>query len=167
MPDMTRPIATLAIALLFLAGHSAAAATQCTGTETTVFTCAVGAKVVSVCASRDLTARTGTLVYRFGPPGKPEIDWPPADAWRRSVGSGTWAFSGGGGAWLAFRREAYRYVVYTAIGQGWGSRAGVAVEKDGKLLADIACRDKPSSELGPSFFTRAGIPDDPSPFELP
>lgn len=146
---------------------SAAPASLCTEGETAVFTCASGAKLISVCASRDLSSRAGTLAYRFGPPGKPEMSWPPPDRWRRAVGSGTWAFSGGGGAWLAFHREAYRYVVYTAIGQGWGSKAGVAVEKGGKVIANLACQGKPVSDLGPDFFHRAGIADDPADFDLP
>ena len=78
-----------------------------------------------------------------------------------------WTFSGGGGAWLAFHRDAFRYIVYTAIGRGWGEKSGIAVEQNGKLLTNLPCHGEPSSELGPDFFSGASIPDDATPFELP
>jgi hypothetical protein len=66
-------------------------------------------------------------------------------------------FSGGGGAWLAFTRGEHRYVVYTAIGQGWGDKAGVVVERGGRRLAALACTRPPVSDIGPELFERAGI----------
>ncbi len=120
-----------------------------------------------MCASDDLSSATGSLSYRFGPPGRPEMTWPPAGSWRAETRSGEWTFSGGGGAWLAFHREAFRYIVYTAIGRGWGEKSGIAVERNGKPLTNLPCRNEPVSELGPDFFGKAGIADDPTPFDLP
>lgn len=166
---MTKLHRILWLALLGVcpSGLAVAQTTQCHAGEATVFSCSVGAKVVSVCASSTLTEQTGTLAYRFGPPGKPEIDWPPPAAWRASTGSGVWMFSGGGGAWLAIHRDPFRYIVYTAIGRGWGTKDGVAVEKNGKTIANLPCKVAPKSELGPDFFARAGIKDDPVDFDLP
>lgn len=93
--------------------------------------------------------------------------YPPPGPWRSLVRSGTWSFSGGGGAWLAFHRDAFRYIVYTAIGRGWGEKSGVAVERNGQVAVNLACRGRVVSELGPDFFSNAGIPDDDRPFELP
>ena len=95
------------------------------------------------------------------------MSYPPPDAWRDVTRAGLWTFSGGGGAWLAFHREAYRYIVYTAVGRGWGEKTGVAVERDGKLLTNLRCRGSAVSELGPDFFSGAGIQDDQTPFDLP
>ena len=81
--------------------------------------------------------------------------------------SGTWSFSGGGGAWLRFTRGPTSYIAYTAIGRGWGSKAGVAVLQNGKLLANLPCHGAPDSEIGPDFFSRAGIADDDQTFDLP
>jgi hypothetical protein len=163
-----KPRAAIALAAFILTSNSLAAAqTQCAPAEHIIFSCSIGAKIVSVCAADKLTTNTGALSYRFGPPGKPEITWPPASTWRDATRSGTWMFSGGGGAWLAFHREAFRYIVYTAIGKGWGSKAGLAVEQNGKLLANMSCRGEPVSQIGPDLFASAGIAEDMQEFELP
>ena len=154
--------------LLFAAGQGhAATSTHCGTNERIVFSCATDHKVVSVCASGDLTQSSGPLSYRFGPPGRPEISYPPPDEARDVVRAGRWVFAGGGGAWLAFHRSSFRYIVYSAVGRGWHEKAGVAVEKDGRLLTNQRCRGTPVSELGPDFFSSAGIPDDATPFDLP
>jgi hypothetical protein len=139
-----------------------AAPSLCTQAERVAFSCSAGVKIVSVCESA-----AGAPVYRYGSPGKIEIDYPSSDAWRGVTRSGVWAFSGGGGAWLAFHRAAFRYIVYTAIGRGWGEKSGVAVEENGKLLTNLACHGTPVSELGPDFFSKTGILEDEVPFDLP
>lgn len=158
---------TLAALAMAGAPPGTAAPSHCAVGERVVFSCAVGAKTVSVCAAGDLSSTGGTLRYRFGLMGQPEITYPPEGAWRDVTRAGRWIFSGGGGAWLAFNRAPFRYVVYTAIGRGWGEKAGVAVEKDGGLLTNLPCRGTPVSELGPDYFSGAGIPDDETPFDLP
>jgi len=154
--------------LLFAAGPGRAAApTHCAANEQTVFSCSTGNKVVSVCASGGLTQSGGSLSYRFGPLGRPEISYPSSGGSLDVVKAGRWVFAGGGGAWLAFHRSPYRYIVYSAGGRGWHEKAGLAVEKDGRLLTNLRCRDTPISELGPDFFSSAAIPDDETPFDLP
>ena len=153
---------TPVLLLALITAHPVAAQTHCAAGEKIVFACPVGAKQVSVCAAAD-----GAMRYRFGPAGKLELTLPAEGDGRAVTGSGTWMLSGGGGAWLAFHKPPYRYVVYTAIGRGWGEKAGVAVEKDGRLLTNIPCRTTPVSEIGPDFFAKAGIAEDSSPFDLP
>lgn len=148
-------------------GQAAAAPTHCAANEQTVFSCLTDHKVVSVCASGDPAQHGVSLSYRFGPLGRPEISYPSSGQSRDVVRAGRWVFAGGGGAWLAFHRPPYRYVVYSAIGRGWHEKAGLAVEKDGRLLANRSCRGTPISELGPDFFSSAGIADDATPFDLP
>jgi hypothetical protein len=50
----------------------------CTSTERIVFSCALkrSAKLVSLCASRDLSKERGYLQYRFGLPGNVELEFP-------------------------------------------------------------------------------------------
>ena len=110
---------TLAALAMAGAPPGTAAPSHCAVGERVVFSCAVGAKTVSVCAAGDLSSTGGTLRYRFGLMGQPEITYPPEGAWRDVTRAGRWIFSGGGGAWLAFNRAPFRYVVYTAIGRGW------------------------------------------------
>jgi hypothetical protein len=146
-----------------------AAQTLCLTTEDNIFSCSAGKKVISVCASKDLAADHGYLQYRFGLPNKVELTIP-AD---RSVSpansavSRTLVFSGGGGAYLRFKAGGYDYVVYTAIGRGWGVKDGVAIEKNGKPRTHVSCKDVPVSEMGVDFFTKAGLKEDTIDFDLP
>ena len=52
--------------------------TLCSKNERVIFSCPIKrpAKIVSVCASKDLTAERGYLQYRFGLPGKIELEFP-------------------------------------------------------------------------------------------
>jgi len=65
--------------------------------------------------------------------------------------------AGGGGAWIEFERGRYRYVVYSFWIKGKGEVAGVAVEKGGKRQATLRCKGAAISELGPDYFSAAGI----------
>lgn len=137
----------------------------CTARETVVFACRSGAKLVSVCASADASARSGYLQYRFGKPGAGAIELtlpkdarlPPASATGENAG-----FSGGGGSWLRFANGSHSYVVYSGIGR-WGEdgqtveKEGVRVESKSKTVAELACSGAVTSELGPEWFERIGI----------
>lgn len=141
---------------------------HCAPPERAVFSCSTGTKTIAVCRSPDLTASSGTLQYRFGRPAALELSHPPAGAdWRAVTRGGTLTYSGGGGAWLAFTNAPYRYIVYSAVGKGWGSKAGVVVENGGRRIANLACKGKAMSELGPDLFSMAGVQDVEGGFELP
>lgn len=149
-------------------GAAAPPASHCSAAETVVFACAAGRKLISVCASRDVSPEAGYVRYRYGPPGAPEIEWPDAnDTTRNALAGGTLMFSGGGGAYLRFVRRDHDYIVYTAIGKGWGEQSGVVVERLGKRVANPRCARVPTSELGPAFFDRAGIVADDQGFDVP
>ncbi len=159
---------SVAFILSLLPCAAEAGASHCSAKEQTLFSCRTGRKTVSVCASRDLSADAGAVRYRFGRPGALELIYPPSDAdWRRVTRSGVLTFSGGGGAYLSFTNEPYRYIVYTAIGKGWGKKAGLVVEKNGQRVASLPCKDKETSELGPDLFAKAGIAEDKKEFDLP
>jgi len=148
--------------------HAVAAPVACTAPQQTVFSCSTGTKTVSVCASADLSASAGSLQYRFGRPAAAELAYPPDGTdWRAVTHGGTLMFSGGGGAFLAFDKAPYRYVVFTAVGNGWGSKAGVVVERGGRRIASLPCKGPVTSELGPELFSKAAIAPAQSEFELP
>ncbi|MFO1418187.1 MAG: hypothetical protein U1E83_05905 [Methylotetracoccus sp.] len=160
----------LASLLVVCAGAEASGQTHCSAEEATVFSChTANGKLLSVCGSRALSAGTGYVQYRFGKAGSPELLIPERTSTRAAgeIGAGTMSYSGGGGAFLRFRRGTHAYVVYTAIGRGWGSRAGVVVERQGRAVAEVRCAGEAVSEIGPDLFTRAGLPDDADGFELP
>jgi hypothetical protein len=157
----------VALAVVPLAGAAETVASHCSAHEQTLFNCGTGSKTVSVCATLDLSAAAGSVQYRFGPVGAPELVYPPAAGWRAQTRGAVLTFAGGGGAYLAFTNGPYRYVVYTAIGRGWGEKAGVAVEKSGKRMASLPCKGKETSELGPDLFVKAGIAEDTAGFDPP
>ena len=156
--------------VVLLQPHALAAGpSRCAAEQRTIFSCSTTArKIISICASPDLAASAGALQYRFGRARAADLAYPAIDAdWRTVTRAGVLMFSGGGGAYLAFANPPYRYIVYSAIGQGWGSKAGVVVEKSGKRVSSLRCKGGETSELGPDLFASAGIAEDSSSFELP
>lgn len=135
---------------------------HCTADEDVVFTCKTGKKLLSVCASKDLTANAGFIQYRFGPKGKPEMRLKePAEHPSAFAAAAAVPFSGGNEVHIRFNGGDHNYVVYEGEGKGW-IRAGVVVEKNGRKVANISCNDGVSaaSKLGADFFAKAGMPED-------
>lgn len=73
---MRKSLVTLV--MLLPVSSSFAAPNHCSRAEEIIFSCSVedGPKVVSLCASTRLSAKAGTLYYRFGPPSRPELEYP-------------------------------------------------------------------------------------------
>lgn len=144
-------------------------ALSCAGTNC-IFLFALGKKMVSVCASSDFSASSGYLQYRFGQKDALELAFPdltesvPAS---QSVQARTLMFAGGGGGYLRFINGPYHYIVYTAIGKGWGAKDGVAVEKNNQLIANLECQEITVSKLSEAFFTHAGLSADQNEFQIP
>ena len=126
--------------------------------------------MVSVCASNDFSASSGYLQYRFGAKGAPELVFPDltkATPVTSYVQARALMFAGGGGGYLRFINGQHHYIVYTAIGKGWGERDGVAVEENGQRIANLECRDVPLSKLSEEFFSHANLPADRDEFRIP
>ncbi|WP_139223684.1 hypothetical protein [Methylocapsa palsarum] len=170
-------LAPCLLALFLLApGAAAGSVTHCDPAETIVYSCASGKQIVSLCASRDVANQSGYLQYRFGPKGKPVLVFPadrtPPD---HHFVPGNFSFAGGGGAYLQFEIAPYTYTVLSAIGN-WGPRGakatvdGVSVQKQGKVLANYACRadaNEAEGEFGPDFFEKIGLGESRTDFEIP
>ena len=149
---------------------AAKAESHCQKPEQIIFSCSLGKKIVSVCASHDFSSSNGYLQYRFGEKDALELAFPPLIASIQSspyIQARTLIFAGGGGAYLRFIKEQYHYVVYTAIGKGWGAKDGVAVEKNSQLITHLECQDIPVSKLNEEFFSRAGLSVDQDEFQIP
>lgn len=147
----------------------------CTPSETVVFACRTGAKMASVCASKD-TGPKGYLQYRFGKldgsePLEQILPEGQVAAARAASGESV-PFSGGGGAWLRFRKGQFTYTVYTGIGN-WGpkgekrTKAGLHIEHTGKPLATLKCQEEPISLLGPDWFEKASVNPGKEEFDFP
>jgi hypothetical protein len=166
---MTKIIKYAVIPLVCTLSASAAAPTLCSTAEVNVFSCGAGKKIISVCASKEASADQGYIQYRFGAPQKVELTVPASKSVppAKSAIAGNLSFSGGGGAYLRFPTGDYEYIVYTAIGKGWGEKDGVAIEQKGKRRAHVSCTDEPVSKMGVDFFTKTGLSEDKGEFELP
>ena len=142
----------------------------CNAQEQVIFSCSLDKKTVSVCASNDFSANSGYLQYRFGQKDALELAFPnltESALASQSVQARTLMFAGGGGGYLRFINGQHHYIVYTAIGKGWGAKDGVAVEKNNQLIANLECQDIPVSKLSEEFFTHAGLSADQNEFQIP
>ncbi len=61
---------------------------HCDVGETTVFSCSIGRKVASLCASDDIGPSSGRLRYAFGAMGKPELVYPATHRPRKAFSYG-------------------------------------------------------------------------------
>lgn len=148
----------------------------CTPAETVVFACRTGAKMASVCASRDVGPNKGYLQYRFGKlDGSEPLEriLPEGQVVPAKAASGeSVPFSGGGGAWLRFTKGQFTYTVYTGIGN-WGpkgekrTKSGLHIGHAGKPLATLKCQEEPISLLGPDWFEKAGVKSNNEDFDFP
>ncbi len=145
------------------------APTLCAASEQPVFSCSIsGGRIVSACGSADLSPGAGSLSYKFGKSGKAELALPSSnDAWREQVLRGQVMYAGGGGSYLRFNAEPFAYVVYSAVGRGWGEKNGVMVLKDRRMVGFHRCVGRVQSELGPALFKRAGVGEDRAAVALP
>jgi hypothetical protein len=172
----TRTVALVSAARIVDAKPAAQRTSFCTPAETVVFACRTGAKMASVCASKDTGAKA-YLQYRFGKlDGSEPLEQVLPEggqiaAARVATGESV-PFSGGGGAWLRFRKGQFTYTVYTGIGN-WGpkgekrTKAGLHIEHAGKPLATLKCQEEPVSLLGPDWFEKAGVKPGKEEFDFP
>jgi hypothetical protein len=139
----------------------------CQTKENVIFSCSTGKKLISVCSSKNLSPTAGYVQYRFGTKEKPELTFPEPQTHPISFSTGgTLMYSGGGGAYMRFNKGTYSYVVYSGIGKGW-DKQGVVIEKNGKLLSNIICKDVSIENIGAEFFEKNAIPEDKIGFEIP
>jgi hypothetical protein len=131
--------------------------TLCYPHEEIYFSCPIGRKIASVCASGNISPENGYVQYRFGRPGKPELEFPaepepPRD--RFSISD----FSGGSvnSTHLKFNSGGYVYVVYQS------ATSGVYVKKNGKTVVNLSCDDGYYQQISPRAMRgiKTVAPDD-------
>jgi len=125
--------------------HNVPERTLCKSTETVVFSCSIGWKLVSLCSN---AVAPKSLTYRFGTPDTIELIHPAAGA----AGVFTWSNTplyGGGITSVNFKRESYEYSVYARLGRTPGDRNegapefedGVTISRGGRLIKSLICDD--------------------------
>jgi hypothetical protein len=162
--------ASLAAAgLMAVSLGAAAAGATCAADEDTLFSCPSAGKRIVVCASKGWSPQSGYVQYRFGTRSHAELAVPGTSATppAQAIAVGQGPLSGGGFAYVRFANGSYEYFVYSAISGRWGTKSGVAVEKDGARVAVRRCDAAHPGEFGAGLIERAGLPQADSHFELP
>jgi hypothetical protein len=178
---MTRASFTLLTLIFPLLAH--AGNSLCANDEDALFSCPIGSKVLSVCASRDLSASSGYVQYRFGNKDRPELIFPQARVHpAKYFAYGELSYSSGGGFYLRFNNAGSFYTVYSAEARSYSGgadtikaweSAGVVVEGEGKVRSHLKCRLPRSSQGGLELtvneekIRNAKVPEDNSAFRLP
>ncbi|WP_198403264.1 hypothetical protein [Acidovorax delafieldii] len=134
----------------------------CSADEIVFLSCSLGHKLLSVCASKDLSSDRGYIEYRFGKQNLIELRYPdkslpPKQAFTfLALGTGQAVENS-----LRFRNGEYTYTVYSVGGRTFEDH-GVYVRKDNALISRQACRTKIVGNLGTTEFTQkiigAGVP---------
>jgi len=140
----------------------------CIGEEKIIFSCSTGKKVISLCASPDVSEQKGTLYYRFGVTGKVELSYPKSgDDPKKSFTRGGMMYSGGGGEFIRFRNDDTMYTVYSEFGKGW-ERDGVNVRKlNGAFIKDFPCKHRELyiDREGWNLILNTKLPEDAEKFD--
>jgi hypothetical protein len=142
-------------ALLTLAGctlsvlmaTAAQAQSLCAASEKSLFSCEIGKKILSVCASKDLAENKGTLQYRFGTPEKLDLAYPEKADHPKKHFTGNRLYSSAENSLileLEFKRGTTRYTVFTQELRGKKS-AGVTVNVNGKDT-ELKCKSPKGTE---------------------
>ena len=130
-----------ALSCIYSANILGAPATLCNSDEKVVFSCAVsGGKMVSLCASPDLTKASGYLQYRFGNSASIQLEYPQRQVSPASAFKYFQAYSSKGGTTaVSFSVDAYRYSAFRTTSAFGYNGAGVIVAKAAKRVAHLKC----------------------------
>jgi hypothetical protein len=139
--------AASAIALSVFALPAAQAQSLCTTAEKSLFSCEIGRKVLSVCASKDLDENKGTLQYRYGTTDKLDLAYPEKAEHPKKHFTVNRLYSSAEGSLileLEFKRGTTTYTVFTQDLKGKKS-AGVTVNVNGKDT-ELKCKATKGTE---------------------
>lgn len=163
------PVASTALVAMvgFLASAQQAHAADrrpslCNHAEVAIFSCNLGSKIVSLCASPDLTETTGTMSYRFGRNGAVELEHPakpihPKTAFTAGVDSSE------RGDFVRFSRGEFTYTIYALVGLRERSEEdGLLITRDTKVLRNLKCADFAMGDTAWQLMYRAKLPADSS-----
>jgi hypothetical protein len=127
--------------------------TLCAKDERVIFSCPIKrpAKIVSLCASKNLTADTGYLQYRFGLPAKIELEYPKDRTGTQQKFQYTHYFRAQVDLTeISFNSDGYEYQItddYNGEEKPAQSIQGLSVKAPGKdKETNLSCRTKPKAD---------------------
>lgn len=121
--------------------------THCQAHEQKIFSCQIqkSQKILSLCAVANKPQHPGYLHYRFGNPGKVELQFPQST--QNTYAQFRWQTIGYSGGWdtrIQFANGGYRYQVYDRaikVDMSHKDRSGgVLVYKGSKQVAQLSCQ---------------------------
>ncbi|WP_215796720.1 hypothetical protein [Rheinheimera oceanensis] len=136
-------------------------ASLCSADEQVIFACEVKHKLLSVCASADVSHTSGYMQYRFGQPDKIELTYPAtkvAPQGRFFLSSA--GFSGGGANIIRFNNSGYEYLVFDLMrrtnftpGEPHDAEfhAGIVTRRHGKITSTRSCDNNNASIRAVAF----------------
>jgi hypothetical protein len=159
--------------LTFLASTSALAAEAksnlCSSEETVVFSCSVSKKLVSLCATPGIAAKTGRLTYRFGVVGSiPELEFSnneqgPASAFTAYF----YDWAKGSYSSISFKRGEYTYTVYNRTAafeeNDQSNGGGIQIFGAHKQVADLWCENDSIHDQIWEILKKLSLPNTPAP----
>lgn len=108
--------------------------TLCQPHEEVYFSCPIGERIMSVCASGNISPDNGYVQYRFGQVGKIELEFPEKPFTPRQWFSiSDISEANFNSTHLKFSVGQYRYVLYE------GALNGIYIKKNGKLISKHVC----------------------------
>lgn len=134
----------------------------CIADEVPVFSCKVGGKIASLCASPDLNEAVGTMTYRFGRKGDLELVHPttpthPSGAFSAGIDSAE------RGDFVRFSRNEFTYTIYALVGlRDRREEDGLLIVRGKKILRRLKCDDFAMGDKAWHLMYRAKLPADPS-----
>lgn len=139
------------VILLIMASIRASAhadeTTLCQSFEEVYFSCPIGGKIISLCASGNISPNNGYVQYRFGTPDYIELQFPsnsysPKNRFLISdISDGNLSFTH-----IKFKSGEYNYVIYQ------GSPSGLYIKKNGKLVSNLVCEQGVYQQLSPRAY---------------
>ena len=167
-----------------MAGRNSRAKAQshCIADEIPVFTCKIGKKIASICASKVLNENSGYLQYRFGEKHKVELEIPPTENYKPAlVGYKSATCASCYANYLRFTSGDFRYYVFNASVRGQNDPksgastrhepSGVVVAKGDKFIFSRQCNTPAfDHNFGEHFWGNAvltlGVNEGIDPFEI-
>lgn len=151
------------LAVACLAVAPAFAQSLCTPDETVVFACRAKAKLVSACASKNLSAHRGYLQFRIGKGSRAEVSYPAARARPANAGAFGYAYVGQGppGHYVMLEdgRDVYGIITTDDRGPQYGGEETAFVrQRDGKTVDSLVCdRLTSPTDAGFDLLEKAGF----------
>jgi hypothetical protein len=160
----------------------AKAQSHCIADEVPVFTCKIGKKIASICASKVLDESQGYLQYRFGERNNVELEIPPKAHYKPAmVGYMSALCASCYANYVRFKIGDFRYYVFNASVRGPNDPktgastrdepSGVVVMKSDKVIFSRRCTTPAfDHNVGEHFWGKAvvtlGAEDEADPFEI-